>query len=240
MPEEITTTPVNTDKAPEVDVTEITSNVKADVLAEIEAKFPELTENLSQKVKNDIIQRISGKTEEKHWQPATWDEVKNETKKEALAEFEALQKKKDAEQLDKWNQTQEEKKKVEEEFNKYWDDQLNDLQKDGLLPELPKEIVTKLAKNEALTEAEQKHPAVKARTELYATAKELKDEGKRDWYNLELIYHRLNRAGKISGREAPVQNKGQAQVQSHGNTFKYSDIHNKSTLQILREAQQEQ
>jgi hypothetical protein len=221
------------DKAPEVDTAAIASTVKTDVLADIEAKFPELTADLSNKVKADIIKSITGEDKKGPWVPKSYDEIVDksvEKFKDVLAERE----KKAAEQT---TSQVEEQKKTQAEWNNYWDAQMKDLEADGVIPALPKEIAAKLADGKALTAEERNDPAVQARSDIYAKSKELKDEGKRDWFNLELVaLKHMGTRSRNDGRNAPVQSRNIGGASKGSDTFSHSYIRNNSTLKILHDA----
>lgn len=211
------------------------ASLKQDVLAEIEGKFPELTESLSAKVKQDIIKSISGEEKKGPWVPKTYEEIVEK----ATAEMEKKLEERGKKAQEQQSKYQEDMNKTQEEWNKYWDNQLNDMEKEGLVPKIPDEIVEKLANQKPLTDQERKHPAIQARVDLYTKSKELKDEGYRDWFNMELVYYKhMKPAGRMSGREAPVQTRSVGAVSKTDGDYSYNYIRSRSTAQILRDSMQ--
>jgi hypothetical protein len=174
---------------------------QATVLEKVAKQIPEIEERVSAKTKQQIVDAIVGEQgkDKGPWVPKSYEEI-IERAVEKVKEVNAQTEKERAEADSKSKQEQE---KQIEANNEYWDRQIADLEVDGLLPKMPEEIVAKLAENKPLSEKDQKDPSIKARQELYAKSKELKDSGDQDWWNFKYVAHKFG-IGKEKEFNAPV------------------------------------
>jgi len=207
----------------------------ADIMSQVEAKFPELVEKVSAKTREEIINKIIGddkKEDNKPYVPGSYEELMEKTVGKAVEAFEKKQTEAQAKlEAEKTAQAEQEKKTIEAN-NEYWDAQLEDLSKDGLLPEIPAELAKKLADNIELTEEEQQDPSIQARAELYAKSKELKDKGDKDWWNFKYVAYKFG-IGR-GDKNAPVMFRNSYSQPGEHSAYSYEDIHGKSFQDIAK------
>lgn len=206
------------------------------IMAQVEAKFPDLVEKVSQKTREDIINKIIGQenkeTKKSPYIPTSYEELMEKTVEKAVKSFEDRQKDAVAKSEQEAKEKAEQEAKVLEDNNKYWEKQLSELETDNVLPPLPKEISEKLSKNEKLSEEEQTHPSIKARAELYAKSKELKDKGDSDWWNFKYVAYKFGIGRDIP--EAPVMYRNSYSQPTEKSAYTYEDIHNMSFQDIAK------
>lgn len=206
---------------------------KSSILADIESKKGEMFAEVSEQAKRDIVEKLVGKKEDGPYVPKSYEELMEKT----IEKMEAKLEEKNKKEAERNQQLTAEQQKVQEEWNKYWDSQLSDLEKDGFLTEIPQDIATKLAENKPLTEEEKNHPSMKDRAQLYAKSKELKEEGYRDWANLELVYHKFmarENTNRMRGEEAPVATRNKGFVSKNDDSFTFEEIRNTPMSKLAR------
>ena len=235
---------VTPDNKPELDsgkfdATAFGASIKADILAEVESKHPELAEQFTAKAKKEIAQELAQKligedNKPKKYIPKDFDEWEGHLVKRMEEKLEEREKKSQEQSAKAQDQVAASEKK----WNEYWESQEQDLVKDGALPDLPKEMSDKLKAGKKLSAEELNHPAVQARQELYVKSRELKDEGYRDWFNLETIYYKyLTKSSRSDGRDAPVMHRGSGITNRGDGELRYADFRGKSMEQIAMEGQ---
>lgn len=209
-----------------------------DILSKIEAKFPELVDQVSAKTRDEIISKIVGeqKKEPEKYVPESYEELMERTVNQAIDAFEKKQL--DTKSKEEALKKEEEEKaaKIVEANNEYWDKQLQDLQQESILQKLPDEIAKKLAEGKELTEEERAHPAVSSRSELYAKSRELKDKGDADWWNLKYVAYRFGIGKEYRGANAPVYGKPSFAEEDSKVGYSYEDIHNMTFQDIAKAA----
>lgn len=202
-------------------------------------KMQEVEEKAAQRAREEILQKLSGnepipedapawvKRGEKA--PKSWDEVLQEAEIRAERRLTEREKAKLAEETKKKQEEDAQKTRTTEEWNKIWDAQLDDLEKQGKLPEVPKEIKEKIAKNEALTEDERNNPALLERFELQKVALEKQET------NLKVAYyeHYNNRSRDIP--TAPVFGVTRSASSTPRAEYSYEEIHRTASYEDLLE-----
>jgi len=210
------TTPVIEDKGSSFDPVAFQSKV----LEEIQNQIPEIEERVSARTKQQIVEAIvGGKKEEGPWVPKSYEEVVDRAV-EKVKEVNAASEK---EKLEAAEKAKADEQKQIELNNQYWDKQISDLENDGLLPPLPDNLVEKLAGGKVLSEADQKDPSIKARQELYAKSKELKDAGDQDWWNFKYVAHKFG-IGKEKSFDAPVLTRSSYSGSDNKSPYTFEEI----------------
>jgi hypothetical protein len=247
-PDEETTT--ETTETPEV-TTEIKKETPKDEEIEFDPKkfkeevVSEISSKVSQETADKIAQTLTGKDKatetqkdkyeayaekfaaEKGRQP-TWFEVaafiKDEVKAEAVAEQQAKVKEQEA----RTQETQEQQKQRTVAFNKYLDEQLDDLYKSKRLPQI-------VDKNN------EQDQGVVFRKALFKTMMDVNTtrvkEGKQPIYSIKEIFYEHFKApnAQPAGADAPVS----AGMRSTGHAaneeqeYSYADVHKKGFLDLL-------
>lgn len=210
----------------------------SDILSKIEAKFPELVDQVSAKTRDEIISKIVGeqKKEPERYVPESYEELMERTVNQAIDAFEKKQADMRSKEESLKKEEEEKAAKVIEANNEYWDKQLLDLQNDSVLQKLPEEIAKKLSEGKELSEEERAHPAVAARSELYAKSRELKDKGDADWWNLKYVAYKFGIGRENRGATAPVYGKPSFAEEDSRGGYSYEDIHNLSFQDIAKGA----
>lgn len=187
---------------------------------EVEIDTSKIEEEIIESAKQKLSESLVGKKQEK-WIPKDYEEIKEVSKKEALEEFERINREK--EEASK-KQVEEAKKQEVENYKKWqeiWNKQVESLTEAGHLPKVDEEIQKKLDKGEKLSKEEMEDPGIAARSELYQKAQELKES------NLELVYYR-DMQGKRETREAeeaPIFGLKKSVTQADDDEeFSYEDI----------------
>lgn len=212
--------PVTPKEEPKVDVEDkIVGEVDT---SKIEA---EVTEKVTKQVKDDLVEKIVGKKEEK-WQPSSYEEIKEATKKETLDEFQKMEKEKEAKAKETEKTAEAERGKRMTEWNKHWDNQLTELAKDNRIPQVAKEIQEKLTKNETLTDDDRKDEGLQARVKMFKLGRENKES------NLELVYYKYYNK-KQKATTAPVFGSQKSVNSSEPEDFTYESINKSSFDEIV-------
>ena len=205
------------------------------IISKIEAKFPDLVEQVSAKTRDEIIAKIVGQEEKKaeKYVPESYEELMDKTVSKAVEAFEKKQQEARAKIDEESAANQTKQQQIVEANNEYWDKQLSDLETAGNLQSMPESIVKKLAEGKELTESERQHPSVSARAEIYSKSRELKDAGDADWWNLKYVAYRYG-IGRNRGADAPVYGNPSYSPEESHDTYSYEDIHNMSYQDIAK------
>lgn len=207
------------EKAPEIDVEQL----KAETVAE---------------VKNEIIQSLTGKSEDDIAEASPWkkegrnphdyEEVAAWSKDQALKEFNAQQEAVTAQAAEQETANQDQIKQNFGKWNEYWDEQLNDLRTQGKLPQV---------ENKDENSADYaKDPGVVARKDLFKQMYE--NNIKRSQSGLKIItsikefyYEGYKKVSdQPAGADAPVSG-GSTPVESKSDDdFSYDSVHNTKTF----------
>ena len=210
---------------------ELTQQITADVTEKVTA---DVTTRASEAARKDLMEKIAGKAVDENaapWvkegrQPKDYTEVSDYGKQQALREFEAKQKVKEEELAQKTKAEQLSETEKQKKWNVYWEGQLKEMTTDGRLPKVDDKISEKLVKGETLTEAEKQDQGLRARAELFAKAKEVKES------NLEVVYYKhLNQ--KPAGAMAPVFGIHRGTTPSSKTDWTYEELHNTKNMQDL-------
>ncbi len=211
---------VETPKAPEIDIEEITRQVE---------------EKVSQATAQKLIESLSGKKEESESYP--WEkEGRNPTYKEALdyvgtkAEERVLAKLNDEvvaeetkEKADK-EQLEAAQKLQTELLNKSWDQQLTELETTNRIPK----IVDANNPND---------PGVVIRKQMFKelnkNVAEQQAAGKIPSYSLKEVFYEGNFKRQPAGADAPIAGVRRSNTSDNSDGFKYSDIRGKKPADIF-------
>lgn len=207
-----------------------------DIIAKIEAKFPELVDQVSQKTRDEIVKKIVGEEhkEPEKYVPESYEELMERTVSKAVEAFERKQTEAQARSEAAKKDEEAKSQQVIEANNQYWDKQLGDLEKSELIATLPDAIAKKLADGKELSETDKQHPAVKARIELYSKSRELKDQGDSDWWNLKYVAYRYGIGKGERAAYAPVEGRGSYSENEDRGGYTYEDIHNMSFQELAK------
>jgi hypothetical protein len=233
-----------------VDAEEISAQIKEKVIADV---TPELTEKIIAEVtdevakeaaekatkatKEEIVRKISGDKAvdenaapwvKENRNPRSYEEVAEYGRQQAVKDFEAKQKARDeaaAKVSAEEKKTSEEKQK---QWNKYWDKQLKEMEDKEMLPKMDEKVAEKFAKGETLTSEDQQDPGIRARADIFAKAKELKET------NLKVVYYEHFANKKPSGWKAPVFGSKRVVRPESKSSWSYEDIHRPSFEEIVQ------
>ena len=208
---------------------------------QIEDKYEEKLEatrsRAVEEAEKRVVNRIVGEKEEEKWVPKTYVDVKDKAVEESVAIIEKKRKDEQEKLAAEKKQKNEELKKKQEEYNKVWNDQLDKLAQENRIPSLDlntdsdKEIKRKLDAGENLSDEEMNHPHVKARSEIFALAKEHSEP------NLRLVYydHVQNKNKEVEAQKnAPVFGAGPAvSDDGKGPGYTYEEIHSSNIEDLV-------
>jgi len=186
----------------------------------------EVAEKVAKKVQDDLVEKITGGKKEEKWQPLSYEEIKEATKKETLDEFQKMEKEKEAKTKETEKTAEAERGKRMTEWNKHWDNQLTELAKDNRIPQVAKEIQEKLTKNETLTDDDRKDEGLQARVKMFQLGRENKES------NLELVYYKYYNK-KQKATTAPVFGSQKSVNSSEPEDFTYESINKSSFDEIV-------
>jgi len=226
---------------PEFDTEEFlekASERAAEKAAEIAAaKAAEIEEKTTKKVKEEIIQKLTEsqpipedapawvKRGEKA--PKSWDEVLQEAEVRAERKLTLREQEKLSEETRKKEEEQEKRAQSIEQWNKLWDSQLDDLEKQGKLSAVPAEIKAKLAKNEQLSEEERQNPALLERFELQKIALDKKEP------NLKVAYYEHYSQKQSEPLAMPVFGATKSVSTPSRSSYSYEEIHGAQSYEDL-------
>jgi len=231
MTDDLTSNPPVTE--PQIDPNEIVESVTSKVsetydqkLKEIEAGVEERAEQKVSKLKEELLNNLSGQKEPKfEWEkkgrkdPESWDQLMSESERIAEEKFEK--------KMQEWQRRQEEESKktetqrateVQQKRAKFSQDWLDLVQK-GKLPSPSEEIMTKLQKGERVTEQEaQSDVGLKEYRRLVKMALDNNEDLKIAYYE------RYN--SEPAGMDAPVfgADRIHGRYETEEN-YSYEDIH---------------
>ena len=207
------------EKPPEIDVEQL----KADTVAE---------------VKNEIIQSLTGKSEDDIKEDSPWkkegrnphdyEEVAQWSKDQALKEFNSQQEAVTAQAAEEETANQDQIKQNFGKWNEYWDEQLDDLRKQDKLP--------KVENKDENSADYAKDPGVVARKDLFKQMYE--NNIKRSQSGLKIItsikefyYEGYKKpSDQPAGADAPVSGGSTPVESTSDNDFTYDSVHNTKTL----------
>jgi hypothetical protein len=135
------------------------------------------------------------------------------------------------------------KKEQQEQYNKYWDEQLEDLRRAGKIPDLSDEVKEKVTKGQPLSEEERKDPGLNAQVNLINTMTEVSKQrraaNKPPIYNLKEIFyeHYTETKAQRAGADAPVSG-GKTSVKpapSGDDDMTYEQLKKSSFEDIIRQ-----
>lgn len=225
--------------------------ISADAVAKAEAKADEkieaareyfdkklegVEEKATTKALESIVEAISGKEEK--WVPKSYEEITEKAKADTLAEVNKKLEARDAKAVAEAKKTQEAATKRDEDYNKYWDGQLDKIaavdDSFKVSEETTKALEGKQLKQLTASEMQDLREADKGFDKRIKLQEEAfgKDEA-----NLELYYYKEFR-GKKSGTTAPVITGSKAVTPTDKSDFDYADIHGKKPSDILMESQE--
>jgi len=221
-------TPEVTEK---VDVEAIRNEIKQEVKDDIQGQV----EEVSTKVRQDIIDQIAGgkgQEDSPPWekegrQPRNYTEIGNWSKDQALKEFEAKQAEKDK-QIEKDKEVEvKDNKQIDADWNRYWDGQLNDMRSKGQIPQIAKEVKEKLNKGEVLTDVERNDKGLVAQKEIFQMANDSKES------NLKVVYYEQYqpKSNQPAGADAPIS--GGTGVSSTSDDYSYDEVHKAPDFESL-------
>lgn len=215
----VTELPIDTDEV----VAKVSDEVKEKITAELTDKVSaDVAEKVTSSVVESITEKLGGKKHDK-WIPKDYEEIKNTTKQETLAEVDARLTAREEEQRKKDEEKAQEATKRQEQWEKSWTNQIDTLTKEGHIPAPSDEILKKLEKKEALSKEELDDDGIKMRRELYRLADEHKE------YDLEKVYYKFvlpNKDKISSGAYAPVTGSSKTVSTDNKSDYSYEEIHN--------------
>lgn len=223
------------EKDPEKEVETPKNEVDVDAIkAEIESN---LRGSIEQEVSGKVVEKLKSAfgLEEKEEKKTPWDKegrnptwtealeyVANQTKEQLAAEAEAEAQKEAQEKA----KAQEVEKSTVEQWNKYWDTQLTELEADGLMPKIESD--------------KEDDPGRKARVALFETMHRVSSEreakGLPAVTNLYEVRTRFYKdpTAQPAGADAPISGTRTASTADEGKTFTYADIRNSSIEDLVK------
>ena len=220
----------------EIDTQPIIEEVVAKVTEDFDKKLPK-ADKIADDVRDGIIEKLTGgkdKEDQSPWQkegrsPKSYDEVAEWGTEKAKKELRQEIEEKDKVQAKKDNDAKAVETKRQEDWNKYWDGQIEKLVSEEKIPAPSEEIQAKLTDNKPLTEEEKEDPGIKARADIFRLATENKEN------NLELVYYKhFSKETKPAGASAPVIGSRKAVTPSgEQSEYTYEEVHNAKTMHDL-------
>jgi hypothetical protein len=201
----------------------------------------EITEQATKRAEERVAQRLldalgvtkedKAKAEDEGLVPPWEKEERNPKSYKEVAEFSAELAEWKREQTEKakeeeTKQAEESQKKTNEQWNKYWDDQIEELIAEGKLPKVE-------------NKEDENDPGVKARKvlfqKMYEVAQSKIKEGKQPVYSLKELFafHYEDPNAQPAGYDAPVSLGNRAGSTPSGDVIDYNEIHNKSFDQLI-------
>lgn len=121
---------------------------------------------------------------------------------------------------------------TEQNWNVYWDTQLDDLTVKGKIPAMSAEIKGKLARGETLSDGDASDPGIKARVDLFTLAQKNQNLNLKEVYYEYYVDSDKAKVKQPAGADAPVSaGKGKTDKDTEG--FSYEDVHNARSLRDL-------
>lgn len=198
-----------------------------------EVDTEELKKEVTQEVKDELVKAITGKTEEdikakSPWEkegrnPRDYNEISDWAKDQALKEIETKEQAKEEKKKEETKATEAQIKKSNEQWNKYWDEQLEDLVTQGKLPKVE-------------NPDDDNDKGRVAQKELFVQMGKVNEERNIKGQPIitsikEFFYEGYKPPGsQPAGADAPISGgKTSVNTESEGD-FSYEEIHNPKTL----------
>lgn len=168
--------------------------------------------------------------------PASWKEQSEETIR--LWQYNQQKNQEKLNEVQKVQIIENEKKN--KEVNDYWDEQLEELRADGLLPQISPEVKKKISEGKALSKIDRNDAGLKAQLEVFEKMYELSQqrelEGKKPITDIHHIYHRFisKKPKQPEGAIAPVSGGTKTVPMQQSEELNYQDIHNLDFEDIIK------